>query len=230
MIIQDVFKVLYSPLKAFEKLAKAPDVKGPAFILLVTLLASFGVQYINSSKTLIETEQGSRVYVPISATDIFSGRIVPVLTETAFRFFLNWLIYGAVFLLVLKLFRAKEGPWHHLLIIIGYTLIVAAVFSILNAIIVSTFPEIRLDFEVWNGALEGDEEMLKRMIRTYEETWGSLFVYQLIPYFSIIIATWTAALGAIAIHFLREVSWNRALVITAIVSAVSLLLSGPLAF
>lgn len=229
MIIKDVFRVLYSPLKAFEEIAKAPNVKGPFLILLIALLASASSHYISSSKTFLETKEGG-VYVPLTATDMFLEQFMVILRDTVFLFFLRWLIYGVTFLFILKLFRAKEGPWHQLFIIIGYLLIVATVFTFVDAIVFSTLPVISLEFDVWKGALEGNEEMLKAMILEYEETWGSSLAYQLSPYFSIAVATWTAFLGAVAIHFLREVSWNKAIVISAVVSVISLFLMGPLAF
>jgi len=228
MVIQDIFRVVYSPLKAFEEIAKAPNVKGPLLILLITLLASVTVQYISSTKTFLQTESGE--YVPLATTEIFTGQLMSTIIDAIFSFSINWLIYGLMFMVVLKLFRGKEGPWYHLLITIGYTFIVAAIFIFVNAIIVSTLPAISFKFEVWNGALEGNEEMLNEMILEYEKTWGSLLAYQVRPYFSIIIATWTAALGAVAVHFLREVSWNKAIVASAIVSSLSLLLVGPLIF
>jgi hypothetical protein len=228
MVIQEIFRVVYSPLKAFEEIAKAPNVKGPLLILLITLLASVSVQYISSTKTFLQTE--SDEYVPLAATEIFPGQLMSTFIDAIFRFSINWLIYGVMFMAVLKLFRGKERPWYHLLITIGYTFIVAAIFIFVNAIIVSTLPVIRFEFEVWNGALEGNEEMLNVMILEYEKTWGSLLAYQVRPYFSIIIATWTAALGAVAVHFLREVSWNKAIVVSAIVSSLSLLLMGPLIY
>ena len=230
LIVQEIFRVLYSPLKAFEKLAKTPDFKGPLLIFLITLLASASAQYISSSKTLLETEKESGVYIPLTATDLFSDRLIFTLRDAMFIFFLRWLIYGVTFLLILKLFRAKEGPWHQLFIMIGYTFIVATIFIFVDAIIISTFPAINLDFDVWNGVLEGNEEMLNEMILEYERTWGPLLAYQLRSYFPIIIVIWAAVLGAVAIHFLREVSWNKALIVSAIVSAISLFLMGPLAF
>jgi len=228
MVIQEIFRVVYSPLKAFEEIAKAPNVKGPLLILLITLLASVSVQYISSTKTFLQTESGE--YVPLAATEIFPGQLMSTFIDAIFSFSINWLIYGVMFMAVLKLFRGKEGPWYHLLITIGYTFIVAAIFIFVNAIIVSTLPVISFEFEIWNGVLEGNEEMLNVMILEYEKAWGSLLAYQVRPYFSIIIATWTAALGAVAVHFLREVSWNKAIVVSAIVSSLSLLLMGPLIY
>lgn len=227
MIIQDVFGVLYSPLKAFERIAKSPDVKGPLFVLFITLLASISAQYVSSSKTLLETAKGSDVYTPLAATDLFNEQLMLTLGNTIFLFFIKWLIYGSTFLLILRLFKAKEGPWHQLFVVIGYPFIVAAVFIFVNAIVILTFPSVRFDFLVWSEALKGNEKMINEMFLMYEKSWG--LAYQLKMYFSIVIAIWTAALGAIAIHFLREVPWNKALIISTIVSAISLFLLGPLA-
>lgn len=231
MIIQDIFKVLYSPFKAFEEIAKAPSVKGPLLIFLITLLASVSIQSIGSSKTLLEVEMESDTYIPLTATDLFSDRLILTLTNSTFRFFLNWLIYGATFLLILKLFRAKEGPWRQLFILIGYTFIVAAVFVIVNAILISTFPTIHFDFVTWTQAfLEGDVEAQSRIIQEYEKNWVGLPAYQIGFYLIIVNEVWIAALGAVAIHFLREVSWNKALIISAIASVLSLFLRFPLTF
>ncbi len=229
MIIQEIFRVLYSPLKAFEEIAKTPDVKGPLLILLITLLASVSAQYIGSSKILLQTESGT--YIPLTATDLFSDRLISTLTATMFSFFLNWLIYGAAFLLILKVFRAKEGPWHLLFIIIGYTFIVAAVFVLVNAILISTLPTINFDFKTWTQAfLEMNVEAQDSVFQEFEKNWAPLLAFQIGSYLFIAVEVWTVALGAIAIHFLREVSWNKAIIISAIVSVVSLFLRAPLVF
>ena len=231
LIIQEIFKVVYSPLKAFEEIAKAPDFKGVILLFLITLLASVSAQYVSSSKTLLQAEEGSGTYVPLTATDLFSGRLMLTLTNTSFRFFLNWLIYGATFLLVLKLFRAKEGSWHKLFILIGYTFIVAAVFVFVSAIFISTFPTINFEFETWTKAfLEGDVQAQTLMLQKYENNWVLLPAYQIGSYLFIAVEVWTAALGAVAVHSLREVSWNKALIISTVVAALSFFLRFPLIF
>jgi hypothetical protein len=224
--ILNVFKVLYSPFKAFEEIAKAPTISGPIIILFITLVASAGVYYVSSSKTLLETEEG--FYAPLTATTIFTQQLISNIGDAVFVFLLKWLVYGFAFLFVLKLFRAKEGSWHHLFIVVGHLFIVTTIFSLINGVIIYTLPTIRFEFDIWNRALQGDQEMLKEMMMEYERAWS--FVYQLRPYLSTIVMLWTAFLGAIAIHFLREVSWNKALIISTIVSVISLLLLGPLAF
>lgn len=53
MIIKDILKVIYSPVKAFESIAKKPAVKGP-FIILVLILACVAIeQYAFASKILL---------------------------------------------------------------------------------------------------------------------------------------------------------------------------------
>lgn len=221
-----MFKVLYSPFKAFEEIAKAPTISGPIIILCITLLASASVHYMSSSKTLLETKEG--VYAPLTTNAIFIRQLISNIGDTIFVFFIRWLVYGSAFLLVLKLFRAKEGPWHNLFVVTGHLFIVAAIFTLINGVIIYTLPSVQFTFDVWSKALQGDREMLEKMIIKYEKTWG--FVYQLRPYISTIVSLWTAILGAIAIHFLRDVSWNKALIISTIVSVISLVLLGPLAF
>lgn len=231
LIIYLIFKVLYSPLKAFEEICKTPSVKGPLLIFLISLLASVGFQSIGSSKTLLQVDEGSGTYVPLTATDLFLDRLILTISNSTFRFFLNWLIYGATFLVILKLFKTKEGPWRQLFVLIGYTFIVAAVLILINAILITTFPTIHFDFETWTQAFrEGDETAQTRIIQAYEENWVVLPAYQLGSYLIILNEVWTVALGAIAIHFLREVSWNKALIISAIVSVISLFLRFPLIF
>lgn len=231
MILQEIFRVLYSPLKAFEEIAKAPKAKGPLVILLITILASASAQYVSSSKILLEDASGSYTYTPLTATDTFSEGLILMLTYTVFRFLLNWLIYGAIFLLVLKLFRTKEGPWHQLFITVGYTFIVAAIFVVVSAILISTFPTVEFSFETWTQAfLEGDAQAQNLMLEKYKKRWNPLLAYQIESYLFIVVEVWTAALAAVSIHFLREVSWKKALIISAIVSVTSLIFRLPLVF
>ncbi len=84
---------------------------------------------------------------------------------------------------------------------------------------------------MWTKAfLEGDAEAQNLILLEYENTWASLPAFRILSYSFFAVEVWTAALGAVAIHFLREVSWNRALIISAIVYAISLFLRFPLIF
>jgi len=52
---REVFRVLYSPLKAFKEIVSKPDIKGPLLILVLTLVTTAVAQYASASKLSIET-------------------------------------------------------------------------------------------------------------------------------------------------------------------------------
>jgi hypothetical protein len=45
---------LYSPIKAFEKIVKKPDIKGPLLVLGLIIILTTGLQYVSSSKIFDE--------------------------------------------------------------------------------------------------------------------------------------------------------------------------------
>lgn len=49
-----MFRVIYSPIKAFKEIVKKPSIKGPLLIFLLVLLVSAGAQYISASKAVFE--------------------------------------------------------------------------------------------------------------------------------------------------------------------------------
>lgn len=51
----EAIKVLYSPLKAFRKIAEKPDYKGVILIVALTLILTAGTQYVRYSKIFVET-------------------------------------------------------------------------------------------------------------------------------------------------------------------------------
>jgi len=53
MIIKDIFKVIYSPVKAFESIVKKPDIKGPLIILALILISAAIEQYVLASRILL---------------------------------------------------------------------------------------------------------------------------------------------------------------------------------
>jgi hypothetical protein len=51
--MKDIFKVIYSPIKAFESIVKKPDVKGPFIILALILVSAAVEQYVFASRVLL---------------------------------------------------------------------------------------------------------------------------------------------------------------------------------
>ncbi len=54
MVVKEVFEVLYSPVKAFKKIIEKPDFKGVILVLVLVISSMLLVQYIASSKLLLE--------------------------------------------------------------------------------------------------------------------------------------------------------------------------------
>lgn len=54
MVVQEVLRVIYSPVKAFKEIVKSPSIKGPLLIFLLFMLASAGYQYVSASKAVFE--------------------------------------------------------------------------------------------------------------------------------------------------------------------------------
>ncbi len=50
-----IFKVLYSPMKAFREIMEKPSVKGPILILLITLPIALSGQYVSGTKFFLES-------------------------------------------------------------------------------------------------------------------------------------------------------------------------------
>jgi len=57
MIVKDILRVIYSPVKAFESIVKKPDIRGPIIILALVLASAAIEQYIISSKILLTKER-----------------------------------------------------------------------------------------------------------------------------------------------------------------------------
>jgi len=53
LVVYEVLKVLYSPVKAFEEIVKKPSVKGPLLVLALTLLATAVLQSVVASKQFV---------------------------------------------------------------------------------------------------------------------------------------------------------------------------------
>ena len=54
MVVQEVFEILYSPVKAFQKIIEKPDFKGVILVLVLVISSMLFVQYVASSKLLLE--------------------------------------------------------------------------------------------------------------------------------------------------------------------------------
>jgi len=221
-----VLRVLYSPIKAFEEIAKAPNFRGPLLIFALTMLATAGVQYVSASKIFLET---NGKYVCLLTLTSFSGLVVSSLINTAVHFFINWLMYAAALFLIIKVFHIKTHPWVVFYVIIGYVFSVTLVYVLVNIALISALPSINLPpvaWKAWDPQATNEEAKAAREIinQKLQENWHPIWTFQALPYLSYAIDVWTAALCAVAIRSSYEVTWSKAIVISAIASVIVLFL------
>lgn len=226
VIERQVLRVLYSPVRAFEEIAKIPSFKGPLLIFALIIITTAGAQYISASKIFLQFNEG---YVSLLTFTSFGGLVVPYLINTAFHFFINWIMYAAILFLIIKMSRIETEPWTMFYILIGYVFSVTIVYALANAALISALPSINLPTPAWKAwDPQATSEEVKAAVdvvnQKLQENWYPLWAFQALPYLSYAIDVWTAALCAVAIRSSHEVTWSKAIVISAIASAIVLIL------
>jgi hypothetical protein len=153
-----------------------------------------------------------RKYSSPIITGDFSASLPSILLQVVLDFAMNWILWAGILILVAKLFTEDLGQWNVFFVIIGYSFIATVVYTLTNLLPLSTLPPLNvpLDLNSLNALLD--------------VTWRPLLAYQLWLYIPIIGEVWIAALGAIAIHVRKEMTWSKAATIAAVAFAVRFLL------
>lgn len=218
MIERQIFKVLYSPVKAFEEIVENPDIKGPFLIFALTLLATAGMQYVSASKMFLETETPGE-YVSLLTTGMFRESTLTFLIRTGYLFGRNWLAYTLILFLIIKAFREEPGPWREMFIVVGYTFVVTTIYALVSILLISTLPVVELPLKAWPPATEEEAKIVDEVIY---QTWSPTWAYKLGIFLNYTInllyglSVWTVALTVIAIRFLSELSWRKAIALSTI--------------
>ncbi len=175
-------------------------------------------------------------YSSLLALGLLGGSLIRSLLDTAFVFFLRWIIYAVLFWVVLKVFREGVESLGGLFTVLGYTFVATMIFSLINIPLISALPTVNLPLGAWGPppeATEGAQTAAVNLIRLeiinpiYEETWYSNWAYQLglflgrFPIFDI----WVVALATIAIRSLCDLTWKKAVSISVITYAIRFLIS-----
>lgn len=71
LFLHDIFKVIYSPVKAFREILENPRYIGPAIIIIISLFLTIGTQYVSVSKHYLET------ITPTSPRDAWTNMTTP---------------------------------------------------------------------------------------------------------------------------------------------------------
>jgi len=175
-------------------------------------------------------------YSSLLAKGMLGSVLIPSLLDAAFFFFLRWVIYAILFWVILKVFREGVESWSGLFIIIGYAFVATMIFSLIKIPLISTLPRVNLPLGAWGPPPEATKEVQTTAFNLigseiinpiYQEAWYSNWAYQLgfflerFPIFDI----WIVALAAIAIRFLCDLTWKKAVTISMIAYAIRFLIS-----
>jgi ABC-type protease/lipase transport system fused ATPase/permease subunit len=133
-------------------------------------------------------------------------------------FAMNWILWAGILILVAKLFNEDLGRWNVFFVIIGYSFIATVVYTLISVAPLSALPPLNvpLDANAFNALLDA--------------SWRPLLAYQLWLYIPILGQVWIAALGAVAIRVMKEITWSKAATIASVAFAIRFLLSLFLGF
>jgi len=145
-------------------------------------------------------------------TGEFSGLIIPIMLQVVMNFAMDWILWAGILIIVAKLFQEDLGRWNVFFVIIGYSFIATVVYTLVNAVSLSTLPmlNVPLDADALNALLD--------------VSWRPLLAYQLSLYIPVIGEVWIAALGAVVVRLMKETTWSKAATIVAVAFAIRFLL------
>jgi hypothetical protein len=159
-----------------------------------------------------------RKYSSPIVTGEFDAVVPSILLQVVLNFAMNWILWAGILMIVAKLFNEDFGRWNIFFVIIGYSFIVMVVYTLVNVVPLLTLPplDVPLDANALNALLD--------------TSWRPLLAYQLWLYIPVIGEVWITALGAIAIHVMKDINWSKAATIAAVAFAIRFILSLFLGF
>lgn len=153
-----------------------------------------------------------RKFSSLLITGEFSGLIIPIILQVVLNFAMDWILWAGILIIVAKLFQEDLGRWNVFFVIIGYSFIATVVYTLVNAVSLSTLPmlNVPLDADAFNAL--------------FDASWRPLLAYQLSLYIPVIGEVWIAALGAVVVRLMKEMTWSKAATIAAVAFAIRFLL------
>ncbi len=154
-----------------------------------------------------------RQFVPYLDAVGTDGVIQITLFSLGMPFIVDWILWSAILLVVAKLFQEDLGRWANLLVIIGYTYITYAVYTLVNTAFLASLPPINwyLDSSIAQAVLN--------------ELWVPLPAYTISLYLPVIGSIWTALLAAVVVRLMLDTNWRKALTIALVAFGANFLLS-----
>jgi hypothetical protein len=127
-----------------------------------------------------------------------------ILTSVTFSVGINWVLWAGIMYISARLFGEDMSPWNSFFIIIGYTFIATAVYTLISALIFTSLPVLYMPVEA------------ERQLIAFGETWLPNIGYQVGTIILWAGEVWIAALSAIVIRLLKNVPWGKAATIAGV--------------
>jgi len=194
----------------------------------------------NVNDTKIEPTTVGLTYSAFLSTNFFGDYLLSNVIVGTLAFFFGWLIYAGALLIIVKVFseevskeKSKKGSeeiseeegkkrssWRPFFIFVGYVFSVFIARAAVNAVLISTLPEINFQAAIWPPTQA--EVILANENRI--ATWEPTLVFQAGIYFNLLVEIWFAILGAIAVHASREITWGKAAMMAVLAYLIYFLL------
>lgn len=133
------------------------------------------------------------------------------------QFAIQWIFVSGLIFMMTKVFGAKT-PWRPIMIAVGFALIILFVQTVLNAVAISTLPNIYYTQEYVGGT---SAEMDIGAARLYDQTW---LVSTVMGYIRLATSVWIIALCAVATRLLTEFSWIKSVLVSTLAFSLTVLI------
>jgi len=130
--------------------------------------------------------------------------ILYIFLSVTFSVGMNWILWAGILIIVSKLFGEELGQWNTFFVIIGHALIVTAVYTLVSALIFTSLP-------ILNMPIESDLQIV-----AFSEIWLPTIVYQAGTLILWAGEVWIAALAAVVIRLMKNVTWGKAATIALV--------------
>lgn len=136
----------------------------------------------------------------------------------AFQFAVTWVLLSGLIYVLIKALKCKI-TWKPMLIAVGLILITMFIAALITAIEYSTLPTLRFPFELLGG-VQGEGDAATKMIS--DQTY---LVVQISNIVQLVVWAWTAALAALAVRVVAELSWGKSVMVGMVAYAATIILA-----
>lgn len=134
------------------------------------------------------------------------------------QFAIEWIFLSGLIFIIARALKAK-AVWKPILVSVGFALIILFVQTAINAITVSTLPNLYYPLEYIGGT---GAEMDAASTILYNQTW---LASTIMSYLRIVVFVWIIALCATATRALTEFSWVKSALVATIAFVVTTVVS-----